>query len=606
MVKALLFLFAAQAGPSDRLAPILERWRSGREEDRLNALREAASLRKELGDAALAKFAESSSLRTWARPGDLLEIVTREKIPAWTRLVVPLLRAPETRTAWDATYALLTLGARDRVPEIAPLLKDEGGSLRPNVLYALLHLGSRDHAALLAPYLGDEDPAVAAAAVQALGRFRAREYAPKIVPFLEADDPSHRQAAITALAEMGDRDQAGKIAERLSDTHTLVRWEAVRALGRLKAREYAGQIVSMADENGAQAPVLDAMGALGLRELSPHILPFLDFPEPGIRWRAVKALGGVDAKDDAPRLAEMLKDEDSYVRISALQSLAAMGAREQVGPMIALLRDEEIDVCKTVAEEASALLNGDLIQKVVSLLSDEDPFVRWGSLQLLVAAGAKGALPAILARNEGTNREVIRAIGRLGGRAQRDLVAAALRSEDGLVRLEAAFAWARIADRAEELEAAERTWKGAAGLAAGFALVRMGRKDRAAAAALLREYVLRREEPDYQFLPDNLFDALAAGFEKNATAALSREVTAANRVNTVRDLETILAKAGVKVAEGTPALRRRLPAGATLTARRAIEWSFGSDLRLVPENGTISLLETDRALEIWQKRLDAP
>jgi len=604
MVKAFLFLLAAQA--SDPLAPLLERWRSNREDDRIQALRAAISLRKQLGDAALAKFAEDPVPQTWTRPGELIELVSREKIPSWSRLVVPILKAGEMRTAWEATYTLIQLGARDRVPEMVPLIKDGEGSLRPNVLHAILNLGTRDHAPLLAPYLSDDDPGVSLAAVQALGRFRAREYSAKIVPFLEADDPGHRQAAITALADMGDRDKAGKIAERLSDTHTLVRWDAVRALGRLKAREYAGQIVAMAEEDGAQAPVLDAMGALGMRELAPHILPFLDFPEPGIRWRAVRALGGVDAKDDAPRLAEMLKDEDSFVRISALQSLSAMGARDQAGPMIALLRDEEIDVCKTAVEETSALLQGDLVKKLVSMLSEDDPFVRWGAIQLLVAAGAKSTLPTIIERNEGTSRDVIRAIGRLDGRARRDIVAAGLRSDEGLVRLEAAFAWARISDRAEELEAAERTGKGAAKLAAGFALVRLGKKDRASAAALLREFVLRREEPDYQFLPDEIFDALAAGFDKDVTASLSRDVTAANRVNTVRDLEAVLAKSGVKLAEGMSGLRRRLPAGTTLTARRAIEWSFGSELRLVPANGTVSVMDSDRALEFWQKRLDAP
>ena len=603
MLNVFLFLLALQATPTDRLAPILERWRSGGEEERLQALRDAAALRKELGDAALARFAEAPAQK-WSRPGDLLEILSREKIPVWSRIIVPLLQVRETRTAWEAAYALLQLNARDRIAEIVPLLKDGEGSLRPNVLHLVLHLGSREHAPLVAPFLTDEDPTVAVAAVTALGRFRARDYADKVAPFLESDDPGHRQAAIAALAEMGDRDKAGKIAERLSDTHTLVRWEAVRALGRLKAREYAGQIVSMADENGAQAPVLDALGALGMRELSPHVLPFLDFPEPGIRWRAVRALGGIDAKDDAPRLAEMLKDEDSFVRISALQSLAAMGAREQAGPMIALLRDDEIDVCKAAAEEASALLNGDLVKKVVAMLGDDDPFVRWGSIELLSAAGARGALPEIIARNEGTARDVIRAIGRLDGRAQKDLVAAGLRSDDGLVRLEAAFAWARISDRAEELEAAERTGKGAAKLAAGFALVRLGRKDRPAAAALLREFVAHREEPDYQFLPDEIFEALAAGFEKDAAAALSRDLTAAGRVNTVRDLELLLGKAGVKLAEGTSGLRRRLPAGATLTARRAIEWSFGAEFRVVPDHGIITLLDTDRALESWQKRLE--
>ncbi|MBI3854273.1 MAG: HEAT repeat domain-containing protein [Planctomycetes bacterium] len=609
MLKSLLILLAVQAGAPDRLAPILERWRSGREEDRLAALREAASLRKELGDAALAKFAEPPLTQTWTHSEELTELVSRERIPAWSRLLIPLLKDREPRTAWQAAYALIQLEARDRVPDFVPLLKDADASVRPNVLHVLLKLGTREHAALVAPYLDDPEPDVASAAVQALGKFRARDYAPRIVKFLAATDPFHRQAAIASLAEMGAADKADKIAECLADGQELVRWEAVRALGRLKAREYAGEIVAMAEEDAAQAPVIEALGALGLRELAPHLLPFLDNPEPGIRWRAVRALGGVDAKDDAPRLAGMLKDEDSYVRLSALQSLAAMGSREQAAGMLALLHDEEFEVCKGATEETSAFLNADHVKTVVSLLGEDDPFVQWGALQLLVAAEAKSALPAVAARlraGEVPNRDVVRALGRLGGPEQRERVAAALKSDDGLVRLQAAFAWARISDSPAELEAAEKTSKGAARLAAGFALVRQGRRDRAAAAALLREFVLHREEPDYPFLTDEIFDALAAGFEKEISAALSREVTAAKRIESARDLGALLSKAGVTLADGVPELRRRLPGGATRSARRALEWSFGGDTVLVPEQGKVSVMEIDRALEVWQKRLDAP
>src|SRR6185295_18694639 len=133
------------------------------------------------------------------------------------------------------------------------------------------------------------------------------------------------------------------------------------------------------------------------------------------------------------------------------------------------------------------------------------------------------------------------------------------------------------------------------------------RKDRRAASALLREYVLRRDEPDYQLFPDEIFDALAAGFEKELSAALAREVKAPRRIETVKDLEAILSKAGLTLAaEGLPALRRRLPAGSTMSARRALEWSFGADARLVPEKGRILVMDSERALEHWQKRLDAP
>ena len=53
-------------------------------------------------------------------------------------------------------------------------------------------------------------------------------------------------------------------------------------------------------------------------------------------------------------------------------------------------------------------------------------------------------------------------------------------------------------------------------------------------------------------------------------------------------------------------LVRRLPAGAKVTVRRALEWSFGPDARVVPSGGKVQVLDPARALEVWQKRLDAP
>lgn len=642
MVTASALLIAAlAAGAQDRLQPILERWHTGSEEERLGALREAAALRKELGAAALASFGDPPVPLSWTRGGDLIDLVARERILSWYGLivpllsnrdsalrtraleelarrdlhgfsgpVVPLLKDPDSRVAWQAAFTLIQMEARERVPEIVPLLKDAESAVRPNVALALGRLGTREHGPLVAPFLDDADPEVAAAAVQVLGQLKAREFAGRVVRFLEASEPSHRQAAIAALAAMDARDRADKIADRLVDAETLVRWEAIRALGRLKAREYSGQIVAAVDDDGGLAPALEAMGALGLRELSPHILPSLTVADPGIRWRAVRALGGVDAKDDADRVAEMLKDEDSYVRLCALQALAAMGVRDHAGAMIELLRDEERDVCQGAAEEASLLATPAQVRSVVPLLADDDPVTAWSAIHLIVGAGAKDALPAIVARFSaygGVNRDVVWAIGRLGGRDQRDRVAGALLDADVFVRLHAAFALSRLSDRTEELEVAERTSQGAAKLAAGFALVRLGRKDRAAAAGLLQEYLLRRDEPEYQFFPDEIFEALAACFEKELTAALSRVVRTETRIGSLGDLEKILASAGVIVAaEGRPDLVRRIPSGAAMTARRALEWSFGADARLVPDRGKIAVMDTAAALAYWQKRLNTP
>jgi HEAT repeat protein len=637
MVTAFLLLLALlQDAPQDRLAPILQRWRSGGEEERLRALRDAAALRPETGDAALAPFADPPVPTAWTRADDLLDLVSREKLASWYGLLVPLLshRDPlvrvraldelgrrdlarfsgsvvprlkdeDGRVAWQAAYTLIQMDARDRVPDLAPLLKDPAASLRPNVLHALLRLGTRAHAPIVEPFLADADPAVAIAAVQILGQIGSPDSAPKVLRFLESPEPSQRQAAVAALAGMGARNQAKKIAERLDDEQTLVRWEAIRALGRLRARDYADRIGASLKDDGGLAPGLEALGAFGLRASAPRILPFLETPDPGIRWRAVRALGDVDATDDAARIAGMLKDPDSYVRLCALRALAALGARDHAGKMLELLRDEEAEVAQAAAEEASLLASPDQVRAVVPLLEDGDSFVRYCALRFLVRAGATEALPAIAARlGKGPvlDRDVVWAIGRLGGKEYRDQVAAAVMNDDELVRQQAVFALARIAPEAKELEAADRSAPGPTQLAAGVALARLGRKTRAEAAALLREYLRHRDEPEYQLFPDELFDALTLGFSPESRIIFEAPYKTGKRIETAQDVMR-LGRLDVPL---DLRILRRLPAGSTGTARRGVEWCLGSDVRLVPRPGAVLVTDSPRALEFWKNRLDSP
>ncbi len=634
-----LFLLAALASPQDAALPVLERWRSGTEEQRLGALRDASAHRKDWGDAALARFADPPVSGKWSRPDELMDVVAREKLPAWYALllplfshadpavrgraleelgrpdlrsysasVVPLLKDPEIRVAWNAAFTLVQMEARDRVPEAAGLLKDPDGSVRMNVLHVLYKLGSKEHGPLMAPLLDDPDASVVLGAIQALGRFKARDYSGRVARFLESADPVQRQEAIAALSGMGARDAAEKISERLTDAEILVRWEAIRALGHLRAREYAGAIVSMGDEDGALSPLLEAIAELGLRELAPNVLPNLEIPDPGIRWRAVRALGCIDAREDAGRIAAMLQDPDSYVRLSALQALAAIGTRGHVPEMLALLRDEEADVCRGTAEEACLLATAAQLKSAESVLSDDEPFTRWSALHLLVGAESRAALPAILERlkNGGPPGDLYWAIGRLDARDQKDAVTEGLKAEGLFVRQQAIFALARLSDTPDALESIEKTSTGALKLAAGVGLVRLGRKDRAAAAALLKEYLKQKEEPDYQLLAEEVLDALVAGFEKPLHAALGKDVNIEKRIDTAAGLRTLLAQAGVSVdLDESIELQRRLPPGCRISARRALEWSFGNGSRLVPVSGKILVTDTARALELWKNRLDA-
>src|SRR4029078_9029619 len=96
MLKTLLVLLLVQAATQDRIAPILERWRHGREEDRLQALRDAAALHP--GDDALARFAETPVPDAWTRADDLIDLIAHEKILSWYGLLVPLLSGRDAAT----------------------------------------------------------------------------------------------------------------------------------------------------------------------------------------------------------------------------------------------------------------------------------------------------------------------------------------------------------------------------------------------------------------------------------------------------------------------------------------------------------------------------
>jgi hypothetical protein len=187
------------------------------------------------------------------------------------------------------------------------------------------------------------------------------------------------------------------------------------------------------------------------------------------------------------------------------------------------------------------------------------------------------------------------------------VVAEGLRAEGLFVRQQAVFALARLSDASDALETTERGSRGALKLAAGWGLVRLGRKDRAAASALLREFLVQKDEPDYQLLADEILDALVAGFEKTLNASLAKELKTEKRVENLAALRTLISGAGVAIdVDDSMELVRRLPPGCRISVRRALEWSFGSGARLVPVAGKIRVTDADRALQVWKKALDSP
>src|SRR5262245_31456710 len=140
MAKTLLLLLFVQAAPQDRLAPLLERWRRGREDERLQALRDAAALRSDAGESALPRFPEAPVPESWTHPDELIDLVAREKIVSWYGLLLPLL---SSRDADARFHALEELGRRDlraHAGAVVPLLKDSDRRVSWQAAYTLIQM----------------------------------------------------------------------------------------------------------------------------------------------------------------------------------------------------------------------------------------------------------------------------------------------------------------------------------------------------------------------------------------------------------------------------------------------------------------------------------
>ncbi len=534
----------------------------------------------------------------------LEELARRERRSSAAR-VVPLLADRDPGVAWQAAFTLLAMEARDVAPSLVPLLKDAAGELRPNVVHALGRLGRPEHGPLVAPLLEDAVDDVRVAAVRLLGELGSRAHAGAVAKQLGHPDPAHRLAALTSLADMGARDFAAPIAERLGDAQFLVRWEAARALGRLRASEHATAVIALLQDEGAEPPVIEAIGALGRRDSAPHLLPYLEHFDPGIRWRAVRALGQIDAFEDAAPLVAALGDLEDYVRLMAVRALGELGSRASAGAVFERLRDPNTEVVHAAFWE-TLYLGGAAEEKALpGLLGHPDPVVREAALELLAAGGRRESLPAVrtlLRDSDGAFRwRVVRALGRLG--EDPAVLKEALAKGDPLTRPQAVFALARVAPgETGPLEALLQEAASPLRLAAGFALGRGGRPEQ---RRRLAEFLEHSRDPDYRHLADELLDLLLRRHAPALAAGLERDLKAAKRIETRADLDALLNQGGIALSGAPPGpLKRRLPAGTSLKARHWISAALGEELRLVPSPEGLRALEADAAFELWQKRLD--
>ncbi|MEH2036196.1 HEAT repeat domain-containing protein [Nostoc sp.] len=299
-----------------------------------------------------------------------------------------------------AAEALGQMQAKEKIPQVAKLLKDSDGGVRGAAIEALGQMQAKEQAPEVVLLLKDSDSGVRKAAAEALGQMQAKEVVSQVVHLLKDSDGGVRGAAIEALGQMQAKEVAPQVAKLLKDSDGGVRGAAIEALGQMQAKEVVPQVALLVTNPNVDAryAAIKALGQMQAKEQIPILVQLLKNPEGVIRDAAVKALGQMQAKEQAPLVAKLLKeDPETYIRDAAAEALGQMQAKEQAPLVAKLLKNPDGGVRGAAVKALGQMQVKEQALLVAKLLKeDPDSGVRKAAAEALGQMQAKEQAPQLI------------------------------------------------------------------------------------------------------------------------------------------------------------------------------------------------------------------
>ena len=268
----------------------------------------------------------------------------KEAIP----LIVPLLKEENFDAPYDALIALAELGASEAIPDIVKVL-DRPGQIRGEAAVALGRLGAKEAIPKILPHLNDPDGNAQMRIAHALAGLGAKEAIPGLVEMTRNENYILRQTGLGCLVTLMGKEAAPHIRRLLTDPNDRVANDALEAAVNLGARELLPDVLALLGE-GASSDLVAAVARLGGRDQIPVLLKMIKDEEPSVRASAVWGLGHVGAADQRAVIDAKLKDSDASVRQAAAETLGRFGARESVPGIEALLSDPGAETALAAAK----------------------------------------------------------------------------------------------------------------------------------------------------------------------------------------------------------------------------------------------------------------
>ncbi|MGE0192091.1 MAG: HEAT repeat domain-containing protein [Planctomycetota bacterium] len=227
-----------------------------------------------------------------------------------------------------------------------------------------------------------------------------------------------RRAAIARLEAWPEQPDGARVerllARALGDEAGLVRGAAAAALARRGARHHIDVVREALGQEVdplALAPLLHALGLLGLTGDGPRVNPYVLHPDPAVRRAAVLALGDLGAPAAADVARRMIvdprgEDPGEGVRAAAALVLGRRGSAEDAAWLIQRVGDRTVDpapgwLLRSAYAQAIGRLGGEgATAALVSLLGDPDARVAVTAATGLATLGARQVLLGALGHAE--------------------------------------------------------------------------------------------------------------------------------------------------------------------------------------------------------------
>lgn len=355
----------------------------------------------------------------------------------------PLLKDPEPRVRFFAALAVGQTGAKESLPALLLLIKenaDKDQYLRHAAVMALSQTNDKD---LLGRTMSDESVSVRLATLLAM----ARTNDPRITHFLEDKSPDLVAEAAWAITHSTQNPPRADLAKLLGKQglDEFVELQALNAAFRTAGEEAAASIAKFAATHSKP----DELRVEALTELSLWAQPprrdrvlgtFRPLPVRPIN-HATKAL--------VPLLPNLLKDKES-IAIATCKAVTTLSMKEAAPALTALVTDQHAAAKARVAalETLATLAPPDFIATLTAALSSQSTSLRTAAAGILAKRDPSAAtrqLTAAWSGSDGTRKKSI--ADTLGGIASQeaDQFVASLVDQ---IRAEPREAWLEILEAA--------------------------------------------------------------------------------------------------------------------------------------------------------------